>query len=228
MSIYSDIGLATTEATSAAAAASRNTGSYDLSQADFLSLLTTELAYQDPTNPADNKEMIAQMAQISTVNGVATLNQTVSSLTDVVTSNQALMASNLVGRTALIDSSTGYSSGTGFGGVINAGSLGASDITINVFDQTGRMVYSASAPGTHTGNVEFAWDGTDSEGNQVAAGLYTVSATGRVGGVSTALPSQVYAGIQSVVTGSGGSGTTLNLEGLGEYSFSDVLEISAG
>ncbi|MBQ8706785.1 MAG: flagellar hook assembly protein FlgD, partial [Succinivibrionaceae bacterium] len=47
MSIYSEIGLSTTEATSATAAASgRNTGTYDLSQADFLSLLTTELAYQ--------------------------------------------------------------------------------------------------------------------------------------------------------------------------------------
>lgn len=226
MSIYSDIGLTTTDATSVTAAGGRNTGSYDLTQADFLSLLTTELAYQDPTNPADNKEMIGQMAQISTVNGVTTLNQTVSSLSSVVTSSQALMASGLVGQSVLIDTDTGYSSGNGFAGVVNTGSAGASDLAITVYDQAGRMVYSASAPGSHTGNVDFRWDGTDSDGNPVSAGLYTVKANGLVAGISTAVPTQVYANVQSVLTGSGSKSTTLNLEGLGQYSFSDVLEIS--
>lgn len=224
MSIYSDIGLTTADATSVTSAGGRTTGSYDLTQADFLSLLTTELAYQDPTNPADNKEMIGQMAQISTVNGVTTLNQTVSSLSSVVTSSQALMASGLVGQSVLIDTDTGYSSGNGFAGVVNTGSAGASDLSITVFDQVGRLVYTASAPGSHTGNVDFRWDGTDSDGNPVPAGLYTVKANGLVAGISTAVPTQVYANVQSVLTGS--KSTTLNLEGLGQYSFSDVLEIS--
>ncbi|MBQ7424587.1 MAG: hypothetical protein IJV19_07590, partial [Prevotella sp.] len=227
MSIYSEIGLSTTEATSATAAASgRNTGTYDLSQADFLSLLTTELAYQDPTDPADNKEMMGQMAQISTVNGVTTLNETVNSLAGVVTSTQALMASGLVGQSVLIDSGTGYSSGSGFAGVVNTGAAGASNVNISVLDQAGSVVYSASVPGDCSGNLDFRWDGTDSSGAQLPAGAYTVSATGLVGGVNTQLPTQVYAGVQSVLTGSGSSSTVLNLEGLGQYNFSDVLEIS--
>ena len=36
-----------------------------LDQADFLRLLTTQLANQDPLNPSDNEEMLAQMAQFS-------------------------------------------------------------------------------------------------------------------------------------------------------------------
>lgn len=36
-----------------------------LGQADFLKLLTTQLAQQDPLEPTDNKEMITQMAQFS-------------------------------------------------------------------------------------------------------------------------------------------------------------------
>jgi flagellar basal-body rod modification protein FlgD len=32
---------------------------------DFLRLLTTQLTFQDPLEPADNKEMLAQMAQFS-------------------------------------------------------------------------------------------------------------------------------------------------------------------
>ena len=36
-----------------------------LDQADFLRLLTTQLANQDPLNPTDNEEMLAQLAQFS-------------------------------------------------------------------------------------------------------------------------------------------------------------------
>ncbi|MBI1402536.1 MAG: flagellar biosynthesis protein FlgD [Porphyrobacter sp.] len=36
-----------------------------LGQADFMRLLTTQLTFQDPLDPADNKDMLAQMAQFS-------------------------------------------------------------------------------------------------------------------------------------------------------------------
>ena len=36
-----------------------------LGQADFLRLLTTQLSNQDPTEPTDNQEMLAQLAQFS-------------------------------------------------------------------------------------------------------------------------------------------------------------------
>jgi flagellar basal-body rod modification protein FlgD len=51
MSIYSDIGLSTSEnVTAATAVSSGKMGSYNLTQTDFLSLLITELAFQDPTS----------------------------------------------------------------------------------------------------------------------------------------------------------------------------------
>lgn len=40
-------------------------GLSSLGQADFLRLLTTQLANQDPLNPTDNEEMLAQLAQFS-------------------------------------------------------------------------------------------------------------------------------------------------------------------
>lgn len=43
----------------------RGGGMQTLGQADFLRLLTTQLTMQDPLAPADNKEMLAQMAQFS-------------------------------------------------------------------------------------------------------------------------------------------------------------------
>ena len=227
MSIYSDIGLATTTGTSASTTATSNkTGSYDLTQADFLSLLTTELSYQDPTNPTDNSEMVSQLSQISTVNGITQLNTTASSLSSVVTSSQALMASGLVGQKVLINSNIGYNNGSGMSGVVATGDSGASNLTLSISDASGAVVYTAYSKGDFSGNVPFEWDGKDNAGNICNSGYYTVTANGIVNGTSTTITSQIYGNVQSVITGSGASGTTLNLEGLGKYGIDEVLEIA--
>ena len=48
-----------------------------LGQEDFLKLMTAQLSNQDPFAPQSNDQMIAQMAQFSTVSGIAELNSTV-------------------------------------------------------------------------------------------------------------------------------------------------------
>jgi flagellar basal-body rod modification protein FlgD len=45
-----------------------------LDQKDFLALMSAQLKNQDPTKPVDNSEYVAQMAQFSTVNGIAATN----------------------------------------------------------------------------------------------------------------------------------------------------------
>ena len=137
------------------------------------------------------------------------------------------MVSGLVGQSVLLDQNTGYSSGTGFAGVVNTGDAGASDILISVLDQSGAVVYQAEADGTYEGNVPFSWDGTDSSGSKMPAGYYTVTATGFVNGESQALGSQVYGRVQSVMLGSGSSGATLNVEGLGTVTLDEVLEVAS-
>ncbi|PZN93449.1 MAG: flagellar biosynthesis protein FlgD [Alphaproteobacteria bacterium] len=45
-----------------------------LDQSDFLALMSAQLKNQDPTKPVDNSEYVAQMAQFSTVSGIAETN----------------------------------------------------------------------------------------------------------------------------------------------------------
>ena len=52
-----------------------------LGQPDFIRLLTTQLKQQDPTDPVDNKEMIAQMAQFSSLSGIEQINSTLKDIT---------------------------------------------------------------------------------------------------------------------------------------------------
>ena len=47
-----------------------------LGQTDFLRLLTVQIQQQDPFDPVDNKEMLAQMAQFSSLAGISEMGAT--------------------------------------------------------------------------------------------------------------------------------------------------------
>ena len=68
-------------------------GMDSLGQGDFLKLLTVQMQQQDPFDPVDNKEMLAQMAQFSSLAGVAETNASLERIADkldlLIKSNQS-------------------------------------------------------------------------------------------------------------------------------------------
>ncbi len=72
--------MTVTSITTAATAAAVKPASQMLGQADFIRLMTTQMKLQDPTDPVDNKEMIAQMAQFSSLSGIETINDTLKAI----------------------------------------------------------------------------------------------------------------------------------------------------
>jgi flagellar basal-body rod modification protein FlgD len=53
-----------------------------LGQGDFLRLLPVQMQQQDPFDPVDNKEMLAQMAQFSSLAGVSETNAMLEQIAD--------------------------------------------------------------------------------------------------------------------------------------------------
>jgi flagellar basal-body rod modification protein FlgD len=74
-------------ANTAAPAAKAGLGS--IGEKEFLLLLTTELKQQDPTQPVDQKDMLGQMAQFSSLSAVNTSNVT---LTDIAAKLDTLIS----------------------------------------------------------------------------------------------------------------------------------------
>ncbi len=62
-----------------------------LDQKDFLRLMTAQLSAQDPFNPVDNQEMVAQMAQFSSLAGVSETNTALKGIAEQLTAQTALL-----------------------------------------------------------------------------------------------------------------------------------------
>jgi len=197
----------------------------ELSQEDFFALLTTQLAQQDPFKPLDNTEFVAQMAQFSSLESLQAMQDSFSSLASAMTSNQALQASALVGRTVLVPSNVAAFDGTSEVTGVVALSQAADGAKIEIMDETGQLVRTIDLGDLEQGPNEFSWDGTDENGSAVAPGYYQLSVTGSVYGNETNLPTGVFSRVDSVNLGGTNGGIYLNLDGLGSVSLDDVSQI---
>lgn len=199
-----------------------------LSQEDFFSLLTEQLAHQDPSKPVDNDQMVAQMTSFSMAEGITDLNQKFSNFAASMTSNQALQASSLIGQNVLVEGNVGYmqSEGAGFSGVV-VNDQSVQDMKITVSNQYGEIVKSIDAGTQAPGNIQFEWDGTDNAGNPMPAGEYVVSASGLANGEGVAIATAVNRHVGSVSLAGSGQGVILNLDGDVSISLDDVIQIGS-
>uniref|UniRef100_UPI000364EB3C flagellar hook capping FlgD N-terminal domain-containing protein n=1 Tax=Stutzerimonas stutzeri TaxID=316 RepID=UPI000364EB3C len=118
----------------------REVKSNDLGKNEFLELLVTQLNNQNPLEPQENGEFIAQLAQFSTVEGVEKLNSSMETMLSGYQSSQALQASSLVGRKVIVptDKAVVDTSETFKASIVLPTT--SSNVAVNVYDSAGTVV----------------------------------------------------------------------------------------
>jgi flagellar basal-body rod modification protein FlgD len=199
-------------------------GGTTLGGTDFLTLMLAQLKNQDPTSPVDSNTFLSQLAQLSEVQGITTLN---TNLTSSLASSQAMQASSLLGHNALVTTSTAnLTAGTAVTGVVNVPQT-TGKVILSISDSNGVLVNQIDLGAQSAGSANFSWNGSNSSGGQAPAGTYILTAqyagaTADSGQATTA----VNGVVESVSMGAGSAGLTLNVAGVGSVPFSSVQTIS--
>ncbi|MCY1409521.1 Basal-body rod modification protein FlgD [compost metagenome] len=201
------------------------TGGQALGKDAFLQLLVTQMQHQNPLDPQDNSEFVSQLAQFSSLEGINTLNDSVTAIGGTYKSSQALQASSLVGRSvvaqtdkAVVDTTKSFT-----GSVVVPESV--SSATVKISDKDGKVVKTIELGSQAAGNASFVWDGTNDAGAKVDPGTYTFAATTTLDDQATSLITYLPATVNSVTLSQTGGEMMLNLAGLGSIALSKVQTI---
>ena len=170
------VGAATTNSSSQTLSADMNT---------FLTLLTTQLKYQDPMDPMDTAEFTNQLVQYSSVEQAIQTNSKLDNLLTLTISNLGAQAVSYIGKTAQVLGDVMPLEG-GKAKATYTLSKDALSTTISVKDMSGKVVYTENGNIT-AGTHEFTWDGKDSNGNQLEDGAYQIVVSPKVANGETAV-----------------------------------------
>ena len=202
------------------------TPSAELGKEEFLQLLVSQLQHQNPLEPTNNEDFIAQLATFSSLEQLQDINTGTQTGLLMQQSLGNAMSTSLIGRDVLLDTSN-----------VRVESGSASDflvdldddatLTVEVRNADGDLVRSMTVAGQDDlplipGEHEVHWDGKDDKGKAVPDGEYSVSvtatdATGGDVGVSTWLRGHVD-GVRF------SQGTAYVIVGSMEFTLTDVIE----
>jgi flagellar basal-body rod modification protein FlgD len=195
-STTSPVGSGSISTSNATANSSSN---LNISAADFLQLITTQLQAQNPLQPSDPTQFLSQLEQMSQVSSLQSMQTSLTALSTSLQSSQAANGAALIGHTVLSPSTTANLDAAGdpvTGAVVPP--TGATSVTVQVKDANGTLVDTFQVAPQTTGLTNFTWNGTNSAGTHAAAGQYTISASAMVGNTPQSLTPLVSSTVQSV------------------------------
>jgi flagellar basal-body rod modification protein FlgD len=142
-----------------------------------MKLLVAELKYQDPMDPIQNRDMVAQLASLTSVQKLSGIDQKLAGLQRGALEGASLESANLIGKTVtakinrLTVDSLGVSTG-GYGLPTDADS-----VKVAIVDSAGQVVQTLDMGKQAAGNKTFDWDARDVSGRRVANGKYSFQVT---------------------------------------------------
>jgi len=167
-------GISNSAANNPAPSTVTPTGSAALGKDQFLQILVAQLQNQDPTQPQDSSQFVAELAQFSALE----------SQQNAVSDLNALMVgqatANSTAATGFIGKQVGFTGGTvswdgttGVSATVNLPSA-VDKLTVGIADANGNIVRTLQLGKEAAGNVQVAWDGRDNKGTLVSPGSYTL------------------------------------------------------
>ena len=198
-----------------------------MGQSEFLTLFTTQLKNQDPTDPVKNEAFVAQLAQFSQLEATTAMKTSMESLVSSLANDRLLGATSLIGKTVGVpDGPVEVTDTTVSQGTINL-PTGADGIKLQVFNDKGILVRTQIMGAQPVGDTTLSWDGMTDGGTAAANGIYRYVATVNSNGTMTKPTVNTYATVKGVSSAGTSDGTMLlEVAGGKTVNLADVKRIS--
>ncbi|HDQ39880.1 MAG TPA: flagellar hook assembly protein FlgD [Desulfonatronum sp.] len=146
----------------------------ELDRNAFLRLLTTQLAHQDPLNPMEDKEFVAQLAQFSSLEQLNNISESLGEFKEVFARQELQNAVSFIGKEIRAEGWSISKNGTAVSSFSYELPEVAEKLYMNIMDANGNIVRSIILPGRMPGQHEFIWDGKDHNNNDLPDGVYSI------------------------------------------------------
>lgn len=160
--------------TAAASTANASAASLSGDFNTFLTLLTTQLQNQDPSNPLDTNQFTSQLVQFANVEQQIKSNTNLNTLIDLSKASSLYQASAMIGHELGVESSQlALQEGTAG---LQISLAAPQTVNITISSTSGATLYKTSLDGQRGGN-DWHWDGKTSAGRVLPDGAYKVAVT---------------------------------------------------
>ena len=148
------------------------TGMKDLDRTTFLRLLTTQLQHQDPMNPMNNEEFVAQLATFASLEQLMQMKDSMDSVSMGMASMNNVAMVDLMGKDVVARGSAVHYKGSGDKELHYQAAVPMEGTICNIYDDKGKMIRTLEVGDVSPGEGSVAWNGRDSTGKKVDEGDY--------------------------------------------------------
>lgn len=148
----------------------------------FLKLLVAQLENQDPLDPSDDTEFVAQLAQFTSLEQLQEINAGVTTLNDTMHQGQLMSATSFIGKAVVVSGSQIIKANDANGDIVTSYMYYTADdafqkayVTIMSGDT---IVRQDTIDGKSAGTYYYEWDGKNDSGKEVDTGTYQIIIAG--------------------------------------------------
>jgi len=200
-----------------------------LGKEDFLKLLIAQMKNQDPLNPVQNEEFVAQLAQFSSLEQMQNMNENLTKSTNsdllMAQSISNSMLTNLIGKEVVLQTDSIQLAESGETEIGYRADKAAASAQVSIYDDSGNLVYYQDLGAVAAGEQSFVWDGSNTRGNRALAGNYKIKVELVNGDENKTTATTFTQGEVSAVKYNS-DGATLLVNGQ-VYTVADVMEVRA-
>lgn len=175
-------------------------GSNDVKREDFLRLLIAQLQHQDPLNPVENQEFVAELATFSSLEQQQMQTKLLEELIAAQSNTATSQALSLIGKGASIPGNQFYFAPESGGIDFLFEAQGTGMTPVEITDASGKLVATDFVQVSKAGSATYHFDGRTATGDTLAPGNYKIKIGGSVdkNGNQTSFPTYIQGLVEGV------------------------------